>query len=64
MSCCKPCKNAGLKDETSNEMNAGCGCEFNRVRPLSYRALNRPPLRTNMKLIERTHSNRYHILEI
>ena len=27
----KPCKMAGLKSETSNELTAGCGFEFNRV---------------------------------
>ena len=35
MPSCKPCKNAGLKGETSNELTAGCGFEFNRVRPRS-----------------------------
>ena len=33
MPSCKPCKKAGLKGETSNELTAGCGFEFNRVRP-------------------------------
>ena len=42
MPSCKPCKRAGLKGETSNDLTAGCGFEFNRVCP-------RPP---NMKLIE------------
>ena len=32
---CKPCKKVGLKGETSNELIAGCGFEFNRVRPRS-----------------------------
>ena len=31
----KLCKKAGLKGETSNELTAGCGFEFNRVRPRS-----------------------------
>ena len=29
----KPCKMAGLKGETSNELTAGCGFELNRVSP-------------------------------
>ena len=28
-------KMAGLKGETSNELTAGCGLEFSRVRPRS-----------------------------
>ena len=33
MPSCKLCKKTGLKDETSNELTAGCGFDFNRVRP-------------------------------
>ena len=54
----KPCKKAGLKGETSNELTAGCGFEFNRV-PLDLNApSNGPPPSTNMKLVERARSNR------
>ena len=58
MPSCKLCKKARLKGETSNELTAGVGlssteCTFDLNVPS-----NRPPLRTNMKLIERTHSNR------
>ena len=35
MPSCKPCTQAGLKGETSNKLTAGCGFEFNRVRPQS-----------------------------
>ena len=54
--CSKPCKKAGLKGETSNELTAGlssieCALDLNTPS-------NRPPLRTNVTLIERTHSNR------
>ena len=31
----KPCKKSRLKGETSNELTAGCGFEFNRVHPRS-----------------------------
>ena len=54
--CSKPCKKAGLKDETSNELTAGLSsieCAFDLNAPS-----NRPPLRTNVTLIECTHSNR------
>ena len=33
MPSCKPCKKSGLKGETSNELTAGCGFEFNKVHP-------------------------------
>ena len=29
MPSCKLCKKSGLKGETSNELTAGCGFEFN-----------------------------------
>ena len=29
------CQKAGLKGETSNELTAGCGFEFNSMRPQS-----------------------------
>ena len=53
--CSKPCKKAGLKCETSNELTAGmssieCAFDFNSPS-------NRPPLRTNVTLIECKHSN-------
>ena len=52
----KPCKKAGLKGETSNQLTAGlrsieCALDLNVPS-------NRPPLRTNVTLIECTHSNR------
>ena len=31
----KPCKKAGLKGETANELTADCEFEFNRVHPRS-----------------------------
>ena len=52
---CKPCKKVGLKGETSNELIAGCG--FECALDLNAHS-NRPPLRTNLKLIEDPHFNR------
>ena len=46
MPSCKPCKKAGLKGETSKELTAGCGFEFNRVPWIL--PLNRPPLNNRM----------------
>ena len=61
MPSCKPCIKAGLKGETSNELTAGCGFEFNRVH---NEPSNRPPLRSNMKLIELARSNRGNMVYI
>ena len=54
--CSKPCKKAGMKGETSNELTAGL-ISIESAFDLNVPS-NRPPLRTNVTLIERTHFNR------
>ena len=53
-----PCKKAGLKGVTSNELTAGCGLSSIECALDLNAPSNRPPSSTNMKLVERTRSNR------